>query len=388
MCTFALCFQAKFFGDNMAKHCRFLHRPPTRRAVVGIVLIWTLTVSLKASAAGEDAPAKFADEVVGKAEVVLAEAGIKRSGKSFMATETAEIARAISGLTRDRRELRLVYQDWKQVSDRIDGIRTELERLNLQDGQYNLQLATLAADDVTTQNKIVGLINATRAQSRSLVTERDRLKETLLPEKRDALNKSESKYAETVLGIRRAYLELETRIDHALKDSKIEIALKVMSTNFETPKTISAAAVLTSLDKRIQKIEQEIFSENIQLDVERGSLFVPVSIDGKSTRMVVDSGATLVSLPAETATELGIQVPADARTLQLIMADGRTINARSVVLKKIRVGQFEAENVAAAVLDPIAAGAEPLLGMSFLQNFKFEIDSTSKSLKMLRVSAE
>jgi aspartyl protease family protein len=96
----------------------------------------------------------------------------------------------------------------------------------------------------------------------------------------------------------------------------------------------------------------------------------------------------LVSLPAAVATELQIAVPADARQMMLVLADGRTIAARGVTLQRVRVGPFEAENVEAAVLDASATGAEPLLGMSYLGNFRFEIDAAEKSLKMLRVSTD
>ncbi len=332
--------------------------------------------------------ARYSDEVVAKAESILNAAGLRRSGKTITATNTADISRAISGLTRDRRELRLVYQDWKKVADRVDAIRVELEQLNTQDGQYNLQLATLAGNDVTAHNRVVGLINATRAASRARISERDRIKEKELPEKRDALNKAEAAYAETVLAIRRGYRELHDQMAKSLQEDPVKIGLRVLAANFETPTEPTAGDILAALDKRIAKIEQEVFSENITLDVQGGSLYVNVSVGNKTTRMVVDSGATLVSLPATTAAELGIEVPADAKPMQLIMADGRTIGARSVTLARVRVGEFEAENVAAAVLDATAVGAEPLLGMSYLENFKFEIDSPGKTLKMLRVAAD
>ena len=104
--------------------------------------------------------------------------------------------------------------------------------------------------------------------------------------------------------------------------------------------------------------------------------------------MVVDSGAAMVALPSATATELGIKVPLDARVIKLMLADGRTISAHGVTLPRVRIGEFEAENVEAAVLDDVSIQAEPLLGMSFLGNFKFEVDSAGKTLKLLRVKAE
>jgi aspartyl protease family protein len=60
--------------------------------------------------------------------------------------------------------------------------------------------------------------------------------------------------------------------------------------------------------------------------------------------------------------------------------------ARSAVIPTVRVGGFQAEKVAAAVLDPGSAITHPLLGMSFLGKFKFEIDSAAKELRLLRVA--
>ena len=337
--------------------------------------------------AQEKESSKYSSEVVAKAEKILEEFELRQSGKTIQATGTTEISRAISGLAREKRQLRLVHQDWKKVVDRIASIRQELQRLNVQSGELSLQLARVAGGDVVANNRIVGLLNATSAQMKALATERDRWKEELSV-KRDVLDKAESNYAETVLAIRRDYTTARDKLAAALTDENVQIALRVMSANFGTPEGLTADKVLVSLDKRIQRIEQEIFSESIKLEVDRGSLFVDVVVGKKTTRMVVDSGATMISLPMKTAAELGITVPVDARVMQLILADGRTIPARGVTLPRVRVGEFEAENVDAAVLDAVATDAEPLLGMSFLGNFKFEINTSAKTLKMLRVNAE
>ena len=74
--------------------------------------------------------------------------------------------------------------------------------------------------------------------------------------------------------------------------------------------------------------------------------------------------------------------------IKLLLADGRTISAHGVTLPRVRIGEFEAEDVEAAVLDDVSIQAEPLLGMSFLGNFKFEIDTQQKRLKMLRIASE
>ncbi len=330
---------------------------------------------------------KFGPDVVAKADKILQDIGLARSGKTIRSTGTAEVARAITALARQKRELRLIHQEWKAASDRAMAIRAEVKRLDLQQGELNLQLARVAGRDTAANNRIVGLIEATRTKMRALADQEQQAKSDAA-EKRVQLNEAESGYAETVLAIRRDFNTAKRELDAALSDANAKIALKVMHQNFETPAEVTANDVLATLDKRIEKIEQEIFSESIPLDVRSGSLYVDVVVGNKTARMVVDSGATLISLPSNTAAQLGIKVPLEARELRLMMADGRSIPGRLVTLQRVRVGEFEAENVDAAILDPAAVGAEPLLGMSFLGNFKFEIDAAEKSLKMLRVAAE
>ncbi len=100
-----------------------------------------------------------------------------------------------------------------------------------------------------------------------------------------------------MLAIRKEYTSVRDKLAAALEDDDVKIALKVMSTNFETPESISADQILVTLDKRIERIEQEIFSETIPLVVEQRSMYVDVVVGRKSTRMVVDSGATMICLP-------------------------------------------------------------------------------------------
>ena len=55
-------------------------------------------------------------------------------------------------------------------------------------------------------------------------------------------------------------------------------------------------------------------------------------------------------------------------------------------LPTVRVGKFTVDNVECAVLGEDATAAEPLLGMSFLEHFKFEVDAAAKKLTMVKVA--
>ena len=56
-----------------------------------------------------------------------------------------------------------------------------------------------------------------------------------------------------------------------------------------------------------------------------------------------------------------------------------------MTIPSVRVGKFTAENVECAVLGADAISAELLLGMSFLGNFKFEINAQKGTLTMVKV---
>ncbi len=335
----------------------------------------------------ETAKKKYPPDVVAKAEIVLRESGLRQSGKSIQATDTAEIGRAITGLARERRELRLLHQDWKKVADQIASIKQELRRLNAQDIELNLQLVRVADGDVRANNQVVALINASRARTKSLIDGRQQLSQDL-DARQAKLRDAETAYADTVLAIRKDYQALYDKIATSLEEKKVQIAIDVMHRNFETPASVTAGTILSALDTRIGRIEAEVFSEVVPLQVRRNLLLVDVVVGKETIPMVVDSGAAMVVLPSRIAAQLGVEVPLDAKQVQVVMASGGRIVARAITLPRMRIGGFEAEEVDAVVLDAAADAAEPLLGLSFLSRFKFEIDQSKKTLKMLRVETE
>ncbi len=360
------------------------------KRVPACILI-AVTALLLASFSQSQEPAAaakpFNEQVVAKADKILADAGLRRSGKAITTTATADVARGMTGLTRSRRALKLVYDTWKQTSNQLAQLKRQSEQLNAENFQLNSQLA-LPGINTTSNNRLVGMINANVANMRQIETNEQRGKEKLATD-RKALHDAEAAYAAAVLALRSDLNTIKSKLDEQLGGDQIKIALQVSNANFGTPLTLTTDALILPIDRKLQQIEQEIFSESISLDVtENGSLYVNVTVGDKTVRMVLDSGASVISLPSSVAAELNVVVPSDAPRIRLILADGREIPGRAVTLAKVRVGQFEAESVDAAVLDAVAVNAEPLLGMSFLANFKFEIDTADKSLKLLRVSAE
>ena len=130
-------------------------------------------------------------------------------------------------------------------------------------------------------------------------------------------------------------------------------------------------------------------SESIKLTEDSGTFLVSVLIDGKHTQeMVVDSGATSISLPFAMAKEMGLEPNSGDRKVRVQLADGSEVDGFLKTIPTVRVGKFTVDDVECIVLSPAAVKAMPLLGMSFLGNFKFEIDKNRAELKMVKIDAE
>jgi len=140
--------------------------------------------------------------------------------------------------------------------------------------------------------------------------------------------------------------------------------------------------------RRLKQLEDTILSESIELRGDgSNTLRVSVVVNGKyQQEMTLDSGASLISLPAAIAAKFGIKPGPKDAAITLQLADGSEIQGHLMKLSSVRIGKFTVDNVECAVLSEKAVNAEPLLGMSFLENFKFEIDAAAKRLTMVRIA--
>ena len=108
----------------------------------------------------------------------------------------------------------------------------------------------------------------------------------------------------------------------------------------------------------------------------RGHFIAEGTINGGHIRMLVDTGATTVAIPASEAVRLGI----DYRRGQRITMQTANGAAPAYVtrLDRVRVGAIELHNIDAVVVEQGLSIA--LLGMSFLNRVEMKRDGTSMTL--------
>lgn len=111
-----------------------------------------------------------------------------------------------------------------------------------------------------------------------------------------------------------------------------------------------------------------------------GQFSATVEIDGRRLKMLVDTGATFVSLSHDDASALGLRPLPHEFTTPLLTASGE-LKAAPARLREVRVNGVVAYDVPAIVM-PKGAGATSLLGMSFLSRLRgFEVASGHLVLK-------
>lgn len=130
---------------------------------------------------------------------------------------------------------------------------------------------------------------------------------------------------------------------------------------------------------------QEHEPKQVVLDKQSGHVTVETMLNKKvKANLVLDTGASLVVLSSKIAASLGIDVSdkfSDA--VDLVLADGRKVGARRIILESVSVQGAEIEKVEAAVLPKQENNLftqDGLLGMSFLKKFTFKIDQKNDKL--------
>jgi aspartyl protease family protein len=110
---------------------------------------------------------------------------------------------------------------------------------------------------------------------------------------------------------------------------------------------------------------------------------VETIINGKHTKpMMLDTGASLVLIPQGLAREIGLTPAATDRSLDLKLADGRTVQAKLMKLDSLQVGKFTAEKVPCAVLPADLSQAPALLGQTFLRLFSYRVNPQTQKLTL------
>jgi aspartyl protease family protein len=286
------------------------------------------------------------------------------------------------------RHQKLVATNRKLQQSRKDRAAADKELMSLKKRavELNARLAGLETPDVRTHNKLAAAVNAVHGRISLLNDRKEQSSEQDVQLRKESAEAREA-YIRLVGEMRELADRISREYADKAADPAVQAAIEQLNQATGGEYQLTPSRFFQESLRRLKRLEEAVLTDSIPLTRKVGNaLYVMVVFNDKHTQeMIVDSGASMVSLPRETAAQLGVQPSDTDPTIILQLADGSTIRGTVVTVESIRVGKFTARNVKCTVLGPEATNALALLGMSFLGNFKFEIDAEAGTLEMTQV---
>lgn len=325
-----------------------------------------------------------ADEVA-DARAALVELGIRPLTANMALESEGTLHKELGKSLMLRRNLAAAEKELRTVEKFLANTQRTLTQLKQQHVVMSAQLARIDPNNIALNNKLVGALNATKGQHDLYEQQQEKLEEQLKNSRAKA-NEAREAYIQFVLDTRKLADRIDADYQAKPNDPAVKSAIDAFNKAAGKQLALTPTNALAANLRKLQQLEDTVLSEAIELTVEGGTLKVNVVVGGKHQQeMVVDSGASLISLPLDIAARFGLRPSEKDPKIILQLADGREILGHKMTLPSVRVGKFTVEGVECAVLGPEATNAEPLLGMSFLGNFKFELDAAARTLTMVKV---
>lgn len=338
-----------------------------------------------------EADQKWIAEIVRRqkaAQGVLEKKGFRVTTDGLQVPEELELKNGLRELPQLKKTLldfgRRLETAQKQVDDNQDAINKLVEA----NGQLSAQLAMIGVTQVTLNNKLVGALQANKAQLILTQQRGTKLEEQLKTARAEAYQARKT-YFEAVMKLRTLIVGIVAKYEDSAKDPEIVKAVAGLNEVIPGVYVLGESRTLASSIRQLDKLEEQIYSESIPLRSEGGRMYVSVAINGQHAQeMVVDAGASISTLPLGFANQCGIQVSDSDPTVVLAFGDGNKIPGKLVTLGSLSVGRFTAKDVKCAVLGIEAINAQPILGKTFLEKFQYEINTQKGILTLIQVAAD
>lgn len=344
--------------------------------------LWVLTMVL----AGLPAPATVGAQ---EPEQVLQDQGLKKVGTGYVLPSEAELTRSLATLRKLWKEYGQAATMLRTAEQESRAARNLIPRLVEQRLFLNQQLRQAQQGGVGTQQYNQIVVNFNEINDRINLLQLQSNDTQALREVRDREAQKRDAIIQSSMAIREIVDQADARYEELAGSTPIREAIDQINTQAKAPVSLGPSRTYQAGRKAFERFAAGVLSETIPARAEGGVRLVDVTLNGKVTKaMVFDTGASMVSLPADLATAAGVAIGPDAPRIQVTVADGRKFEAHQGVLNSVRLGKFNVEQVDCIVMPAEFANAPALLGGSFLRNFTTKLDQAGQSVTLSRVEEE
>lgn len=312
----------------------------------------------------------------------LKQKGYKLVGDVVAATEEADVEKAFSTVKKNYKTVMDARQRLTAAEKEADQNREMIKQLanrRLQLGQLMAAQTTVSArNQVTLQFNLV-------TDELNMRSEADQKGEGVAKAKA-AYSTPRNDYFNNVLAMRQLIDKTNEKYTTAGKDTSMEALIEAVGKAEKKKVTMGPSKTFVQTIKDFAPYEALIMSDKIALVRRAGTYSIGVTLNGKNpVTMIFDTGASSISLPYEMAVKAGMKPDEAKQKVKVSIANGAVVEGKRMKLDSVRVGKFELKNVDCIVMPEDSPNVPALLGGSFLNNFKYEVDADASVVRLSRI---
>jgi clan AA aspartic protease (TIGR02281 family) len=256
----------------------------------------------------------------------------------------------------------------------------------------NVKLANISQRELKTKKKDVFERNRLVAEQNLTVSQLHEAEKYAADREAELAKLSgepQDKYSAVVLEVSDQMEAVAKQYEELAADEAVKGAIKAIDERDPAKVTLGPSAQFKQQLVFVRNQRAKVATGVVKFKFDSGTPQVMVELNGAvREEMVLDTGASYVSISWPVARRLGLSPGKNDPTVKTIIANGKTEDARLMTLRSVRLGQFTAQNVP-CIVTPASAGDTPLLlGGSFLRNFVYRMDMTAHELHMTQLSAK
>ena len=209
-----------------------------------------------------------------------------------------------------------------------------------------------------------------------------RVEDTFLVMTRDALQNGDSRFAE---------LSLVEGIEELPNSAKLHIELGRLYTDLTAwDDAIRVLQRAKELDRTLAMIADGLLARVDDALRRRDAVIIPIQptsalrtgalIDDARYNFIIDTGATYTAIPSALAVELGYDLR--RATKVVVRTAGGAISAPLIQVQSLSLEGYTVRNLRVLVLS--SGLSEGLLGLNFLNHFKYSVDATRQEFRLER----
>ena len=307
--------------------------------------------------------------------------GLARSGNVIVLAGEAEVLEQMKALRQDRKQAERETQQRKRAEDKIAAnqkfIRDSIK--DLKESEKRLP----KMKDVNLHNRLVTRMNALSARVKEAIDSQKDLEE----EANKVPNTGKTKFVEGLVAVAPKVEALTAKYKEAAADSGVKALVAKVNAGGGPKATFGPSPDFSRAVDEVATWRSQIESEAIPLRETQGVHSVEVAVNGESMHMLLDTGASHVTLPHEVAEKLKITPTEQDPTVKMKLANGSIIEGKLITLKDVRVGRFTVNNVGCVVLQAGLSDPPTILGNSFLSHFVVKMSASTRELHLTEVGS-